>query len=98
MSRAFVNEDATHEPEPRYVLPSRESPRFDAAAARALLEGAHIGNTQSAEAATGYDWGDPALVPHIEALIREAEGLGDERMARLGRRYLRAAERHAERH
>ena len=93
MSRAFVNEDATHEPEPRYVLPPRESPRFDAEAARALLEGAHIGNTQSAEDATGYDWGDPVLVPHIEALIREAEGLGDERMARLGRRYLRAAER-----
>ena len=94
MSRAFVNEDATHEPEPRYALPPRESPRFDAAAARALLEGAHIGNTQSAEAATGYEWGDPVLVPHIEALIREAEELGDERMARLGRRYLRAAQRH----
>ena len=93
MSRAFVNEDATHEPEPRYTLPARESPRFDAAAARALLEGAHIGNTQSAESATGYTWGDPALVPEIEALIREAEGLGDERMARLGRRYLRKAGR-----
>ena len=93
MSRAFVNEDATHEPEPRYTLPSRESPRFDAAAARALLEGAHIGNTQSAEAATGYMWGDPVLIPHIEDLICEAEGLGDERMARLGRRYLRKAGR-----
>lgn len=93
MSRAFVNEDATHEPEPRYALPPRESPRFDAAAARALLEGAHIGNTHSAETATGYAWGDPALVSHIEELIREAEGLGDERMARLGRRYLRKAGR-----
>lgn len=93
MSRAFVNEDATHEPEPRYVLPPRESPRFDAAAARALLEGAHVGNTRSAETATGYAWGDAALAPHIGELIREAEGLGDERMARLGRRYLRAAGR-----
>lgn len=93
MSRAFVNEDATHEPEPRYALPPRESPRFDAAAARALLEGAHIGNTRSAEAATGCAWGDPLLVPHIEELIREAEELGDERMARLGRRYLRKAGR-----
>ncbi|WP_419862261.1 hypothetical protein [Candidatus Palauibacter sp.] len=93
MSRAFVNEDATHEPEPRYVLPPRESPRFDAAAARALLEGAHVGNTRSAETATGYGWGEPALAPHIEDLIREAEGLGDERMARLGRRYLTAARR-----
>ena len=91
MSRAFVNEDATHEPEPRYALPPRESPRFEAAAARALLEGAHVGNTGSAETATGYAWGDPSLAPHIEGLIREAEGLGDERMARLGRRYLRAA-------
>ena len=93
MSRAFVNEDAAHEPEPRYTLPPRESPRFDAAATRALLEGAHIGNTQSAEAATGYTWGDPVLIPHIEDLICEAEGLGDERMARLGRRYLRKARR-----
>lgn len=94
MSRAFVNEDAVHEPEPRYVLPPRESPRFEAAAARALLEGANVGNTQSAEAATGIEWGDPALVPHVEALIREAEDLGDDRTARLGRRYLRAARRH----
>jgi len=91
MSRAFVNEDATHEPEPRYVLPERSSPRYDAAAARALLEGAHVGNTQSAEAATGYQWGDPALVPHVEDLIREAKEIGDERMARLGRRYLKKA-------
>ncbi|WP_420438144.1 hypothetical protein [Candidatus Palauibacter sp.] len=93
MSRAFVNEDATHEPEPRYALPARESPRFAAAAARALLEGAHIGNTLSAETATGHAWGDPVLGPHIEDLISEAEELGDARMARLGRRYLRAASR-----
>jgi len=91
MSRAFVNEDDTHEPEPRYALPERDSPRYDAAAARALLEGAHMGNTQSAEAATGYVWGAPALVPRIEELIREAEEIGDERMARLGRRYLKKA-------
>lgn len=91
MSRAFVNEDATHEPEPRYALPPRGSPRFEAAAARALLEGAHVGNTMSAEAATGRSWGDRRLVPHIEALIHEAETLGDVRMARLGRRYLRSA-------
>ena len=93
MSRAFVNEDATYEPEPRYVLPPRASPRFAAAVARALLEGAHMGNTRSAETATGYEWGDPDLRPHILELIRDAEELGDERMARLGRRYLRAADR-----
>ena len=93
MSRAFVNEDATHEPEPRYALPPRESPRFPEAAARALLDGAHIGNTQSAEAATGIEWGDPILVPHIKALTREAEALDDTRTTRLARRYLRAAAR-----
>lgn len=93
MSRAFVNEDAAEEPEPRYALPDRDSPHYPAAAARALLEGAHIGNTQSAEQATGYAWGDASLAPHIEALIAEAEEEGDRRQARLGRRYLRAAER-----
>ena len=91
MSRAFVNEDAAQEPEPRYTLPERDSPEYDAAAARALLEGANMGNTQSAEAATGYGWGDPRLISHIEALIREAEDIGDERMVRLGRRFVRKA-------
>lgn len=89
MSRAFVNEDATQEPEPRYTLPERGSPDYDAAAARALLEGANIGDTRSAETATGYSWGDLVLVPHIETLIRQAEDMGDERTARLGRRFLR---------
>ncbi|MDH3733164.1 MAG: hypothetical protein OEU54_06495 [Gemmatimonadota bacterium] len=91
MSRAFVNEDATFEPEPRYSLPDPESPYFDEAAARALLEGANAGNTMSAEKATGLRWGEARLVPHVEALIREAEEAGDTRMARLGKRFLRKA-------
>ena len=40
MSRAFVNEDAAEEPDPRYALPDRDSPHYPAAAARALLEAA----------------------------------------------------------
>lgn len=91
MSRAFVNEDATFEPEPRYSLPDRESPYYDAAATRALLEGADAGNTLSAEKATGYTWGDPALVEHVRALLEEAADRGDERSVRLARRYLRQA-------
>lgn len=91
MSRAFVNEDATFEPEPRYSLPDRESPYYDEAAARALLEGANLGNTRSAEKATGYRWGEPVLAGHVEALMSEAAGAGDERMVRLARRYLRKA-------
>jgi len=92
MSRAFVNEDAASEPEPRYTLPDRDSPYYEEAAARALLEGADAGNTRSAEKATGYAWGDPALVEHMRALLAEAEDLGDERGVRLARRYLRKAD------
>lgn len=91
MSRAFVNEDAAREPEPRHVLPERDSPHFDRAAARALLEAANTGHTRSAEKATGYAWGEPALATHVRILLEEAEERGDTRMARLARRYLKAA-------
>jgi len=93
MSRAFVNEDAAFEPEPRYALPDPGSEFYDQAAARALLDGAHAGHTLSAEKATGYAWGEPRLVPHVEALMAEAMEAGDERTVRLGRRFLRAAAR-----
>jgi len=92
MSRAFVNEDAASEPEPRYVLPERDSPNYPLAAARVLLEGADQGNTRSAELATGYEWGDPELVESIRILIGQAEDDGDDRFVRLGRRYLKKAE------
>ena len=92
MSRAFVNEDAAQEPEPRYTLPERDSPQYAAAAARALVEGANLGDTRSAERATGYGWGDPELSSHIRALIAEAEAVGDDRTVRLGRRYLKKAD------
>jgi len=93
MSRAFVNEDATFDPEPRFRLPERESEYYDAAAARALLEGADAGHTLSAEKATGYAWGEPRLVPHVEAIMGEATEAGNERTIRLARRFLRAAAR-----
>ena len=92
MSRAFVNEDAAGEPDPKYSLPDRDSEYYDAAAARALIDGAHAGNRRSAEQATGYAWGDPALVAHVREILDEARSLGDDRTMRLCQRYLRAAE------
>jgi hypothetical protein len=89
MSRAFVNEDA-NEPEPRYVLPPRDDPGFDEAAASALLEGANVGNSYSAEQATGYKWGDPKLRPHVRRLMERFREAGDERMVTLAERYLKA--------
>lgn len=92
MSRAFVKEDAGDEPQPRYSLPDPESPYFDEAAAWALIEGANAGDTRSAEVATGCDWGEARLVPHIERILAEADAADDLRVAQLARRFLRAAE------
>src|SRR3954471_23469186 len=90
MSRAFVNEDAgAGDAPPRYPLPSRDDPTFDAAAARALLQGAHLGNTASAEAATGYYWGEPGLRPLVERILEEARQDGDDRLEQLAERFLR---------
>ncbi len=91
MSRAFVKEDAGDEPQPRYSLPDPESPYFDEAAAWALIEGANAGDTRSAEVATGCDWGEARLVPHVERILAEAEEADNLRVAQLARRFLRAA-------
>lgn len=91
MSRAFVNEDAAYEPEPEYELPDPDSPEYDEAAARALIEGANAGNSRSAELATGYRWGAQTLVPLMERILEDAEAEGEERTAQLARRFLRAA-------
>lgn len=91
MSRAFVNEDAGGELEPRYNLPDHDSPFFERAAAWALIEGANRGNTQSAERATGCRWGESRLVPHVRDILEEAEANGQDRVAQLARRYLRSA-------
>ena len=92
MSRAFVNEDAHQDPEPRYTLPDPEADGYLDAVARALLQGAHVGDTRSAERATGYRWGDPDLAPAIRSLLEEAEQAGEDRRAQLARRYLRAVD------
>ncbi|MCH7683653.1 MAG: hypothetical protein IIB35_08095 [Gemmatimonadetes bacterium] len=88
MSRAFVNEDAP-EQEPRYVLPKRDDPSFDEAAAWALIEGANEGNSRSAELATGYKWGEPKLVPHVENILARAREEHDDRTEELAQRFLK---------
>ena len=91
MSRAFVNEDAGSSGGPRrdFHLPPRDDPDFEAAAAKALLEAARAGETYAAEEATGFRWGDPHLAPHVQKMMRDAESIGDERLAQLARRFLR---------
>jgi hypothetical protein len=90
MSRAFVNEDAGAGDAPaRYPLPAQDDPTFDAAAARALLQGAHLGDTASAEVATGYYWGEPKLRPLVERILEEARQDGNERLEQLAERFLR---------
>ena len=89
MSRAFIKEDAG-EPERRYHLPARDDPGYDAAAAEALLEGAHVGDSYSAELATGYRWGEPKLKPHVERILVAARAEGNERLEQLAERFLRA--------
>ena len=90
MSRAFVKED-DHEREPDYRLPDPESPYYPEAAAWALIQGADEGDSRSAELATGYRWGDPALAAEIAEILRRAENEGEDRVAQLARRFLRAA-------
>lgn len=90
MSRAFVNEDAgSGVPLKRYILPPRDDPSFDAAAAEALLEAAREGDTSSAEEATGYYWGEPRLGDHVRRILIRAQKAGDDRLEQLARRFLR---------
>ena len=90
MSRAFVNEDAgAGGPKRRYVLPPRDDPGYDAAAAETLLEAAREGETSSAEEATGYYWGEKRLHAHVRRILARAERDGDERLAQLAARFLR---------
>lgn len=90
MSRAFVNEDAgSGGPRRDYHLPERDDPEYDRVAARVLLEAARIGETDSAEEATGYRWGDPKLAKHVRVVLAAAEREGDDRLEQLARRFLR---------
>jgi hypothetical protein len=92
MSRAFVNEDAGGDA-PRFPLPAREDPSFDLAAARALLQGADLGDTASAESVTGYYWGEPKLRPLVERILDEAREDNNERLEQLAERFLRVPSR-----
>jgi hypothetical protein len=91
MSRAFVNEDAGEEQAPRFSLPDRDSPYYEEAAAWALIQGADQGDSRSAEVATGYRWGEKSLAPHARRIMEEAVERGEERVAQLARRFLKAA-------
>ena len=93
MSRAFVNEDAAGGQEPEYRLPDPDSSYYDEAAAWALLTGADEGDSRGAEIATGCRWGEPRLVPHVTKILEEAESEGQDRIAQLSRRFLKAAAR-----
>jgi hypothetical protein len=90
MSMAFLRDDAEGEmPRRQYDLPARDDPEYDRAAARALLGAAKVNETQLAERATGYYWGEPKLRPYVEELLAEAEKSGDDRLETVARRYLR---------
>ncbi len=76
-------------PRRNYGLPPRDDPDYDRAAAAALLEGARVSETQLAERATGYYWGEPRLKPFVERMLAEAERTGDDRLEQVARRFLR---------
>ena len=90
MSRAFLRDDTEGEmPRRNYGLPERDDPDYDRVAARAMLEAARVGETQLAERATGYYWGEPALKPYVQELLAEAEQAKDDRLEQLARRFLK---------
>lgn len=89
MSRAFVKEDGGGRAPRRMDLPPRDDPGFDEAAARALLQASLDGDTESAEVATGYYWGERSLRPHVERIRAAAHASGDEALERAAARFLR---------
>jgi hypothetical protein len=90
MSMAFLRDDAEGEmPRRNYGLPEREDPDYDRVAARALLEAARVGETQLAERATGYYWGEPKLKPFVKVILAEAEAANDDRLEQLATRFLK---------
>lgn len=90
MSMAFLREDAEGEkPRRNYGLPEKDDPDFDRIAARALVEAAAVGETELAERATGYYWGEAQLRPYVEVILQEAIAANDERLEQVARRFLR---------
>ncbi len=89
MSRAFTKEGGQWgDPSYRVVLPPKDDPGFDAAAAEALLEAARNGQTGSAEEATGYYWGEKKLHPLVRTIMARAIAAKDERLVQLSERFL----------
>ena len=76
-------------PRRNYDLPERDDPGFERAAARALLEAARVNETQLAERATGFYWGEPRLHSYVKEMLAEAERTNDERLEQVARRFLR---------
>jgi len=92
MSRAFVSEDQEGpDPRHRFPLPPVSDPGYDEAAARALLQGAHEGDSAAAEEATGYRFGEAKLVPYVHAILERARKDGNDRLEQLAERFLRKA-------
>lgn len=92
MSRAFVSEDqGGQEPRHRFPLPPREDPGYDDAAARALIQGAHEGDSSAAEEATGYRFGEVKLVPCVLGILEQARKDRNDRLEQLAERFLRKA-------
>ena len=90
MSMAFLRDDAEGEmPRRFYDLPDRDDPEYDRAATKALLEATRVDETQLAERATGYYWGEPKLREYAEEIRAAAEQAGDDRMEQLARRFQR---------
>lgn len=92
MSRAFVNEDAGGNDRARHYktgLPERDDPRYEAIAARVLLDAARAGETFAGEEATGYYWGDKRLRSHVVRIMDEARLAGDDRLEQLAERFLK---------
>ena len=76
-------------PRRHYDLPAKDDPGYDRAAAVALLEAARVNETQLAERATGYYWGEAKLRPYVEKIRAAAEKSGDDRLEQLASRFLR---------
>ena len=92
MSRAFVPKDQDGPaPRHRFPLPARDDPEYDAASARALLQGAHEGDSTSAEEATGYRFGEISLVPHVRVILERARKENNDRLEQLAERFLTRA-------
>ena len=86
-----MNEDAGGDQETSFSLPDVNSPYYDEAAAWALIQGADQGDSVGAERATGCRWGEPRLLLHIEKILADAEEEGQDRVAQLARRFIRAS-------